>query len=220
MTSFYRENVKCQNCDHTSEHECLSSTNQFGSVDLDTRPPEMVRSTLHVQVQKCPECGYCAANISEPTIDLSAVVASGDYQKQLNNKVVPGLANAFLCMALLQESLGALDRAGWAAVKAAWVCDDAGKIEAAKTSRIRAADLLKRAVAAGQRFGNAQTGAQEAILVDLLRRAEQFEEAAQQVQVALLLSLEDVIRRILEFQRRLIVNRDSKCYTVAFVLGR
>jgi hypothetical protein len=57
MTTLYREKSRCAVCGIATEYTSIGSTNAFGSPDLDTRPPEMQRSTIFAWVQRCPECG-------------------------------------------------------------------------------------------------------------------------------------------------------------------
>ena len=46
MTTLVTEERKCVLCGKTNKHEIWISTNGFGAADLDTRPPEMMRSTI------------------------------------------------------------------------------------------------------------------------------------------------------------------------------
>jgi hypothetical protein len=213
MTTYYRETLTCQNCGKTSEHQRLSSTNQFGSSDLDTRPPEMARSTLHSQVQACPHCNYCTLDISESVVDASGCVSSEAYQEQFKSPEYPALANSFLCAALIQEAIRKFGAAGWASMRAAWVCDDAKNDAAAKRCRVQAVELFRKALSAGQEIAE-QLGAGDAILVDLLRRSEQFEDATRQVEIGLSKFPEEIIRDVLEFERDLIAKQDVQCHRV------
>ena len=176
MTTTCERTRKCTVCGEKSEHTEWRSTNAFGSHDLDTRPPEMERSTIRMWVQTCPSCGYCAPTISRRIKGASEIVFSDLYQRQLNSPEFPRLVNAFLCHSLLEEHRGKYGEAGWSGIYAAWACDDAGLEIGAKKCRWRAGELLKKALERGQRFGE-QRGAEEALLVDLLRRSSQFEEA-------------------------------------------
>ena len=46
----------CAVCGAMHEYRILTSTNAFGSPDLDLRPPMMKRGTMHLWVQECPSC--------------------------------------------------------------------------------------------------------------------------------------------------------------------
>lgn len=51
MTTIYSEAVKCPYCNTKVEITHLGSTNAFGAMDLDTRPPEMQRSTILIEIK-------------------------------------------------------------------------------------------------------------------------------------------------------------------------
>ena len=58
MTIIKDIETECSVCGETTEQPVLMSTNSWGYPDLDLRPPEMQRSTMHVWIQECPHCGY------------------------------------------------------------------------------------------------------------------------------------------------------------------
>ncbi len=65
MTRIFEQEVECCVCQEKSKHMIIGSTNSFGSPDLDTRPPEMKRSTLSLWIQRCPSCGYSSPDLSD-----------------------------------------------------------------------------------------------------------------------------------------------------------
>lgn len=214
MTTIYREEKKCAVCGKTSMYMGIASTNAFGSPDLDTRPPEMERSTINMWVQTCPSCGYCAPDISERIEKSSEVVHSDSYQQQLNNQEFPELANAFLCFSLIQESTDEYASAGWACIHAAWSCDDTGSDAGAQKCRKKAVSLLQKAKENGQKFAE-EAGVEEAIMVDLLRRLSQFELALRICDDGLKKKPERIILDILQFQKVLIGKSDVACHIIA-----
>lgn len=193
----------------------LTSTNRFGVPDLDTRPPEMMRSTMHLWIQRCPSCGYCAPDVSKAIPNAEVMVKSPAYVAQLASADYPELANSFLCLSILEESMSEYASAGWACIRAAWACDDADNQYGAVQCRLRAAGLLDRARDHDQRFAG-QEGAEEALLADLFRRAGQFDRAIQLCDEGLQKekSLEPVILDILDFQKSLIRKADTTCHQV------
>jgi endogenous inhibitor of DNA gyrase (YacG/DUF329 family) len=66
MTSYGSKTVKCSVCGQDSEQGIIMSTNSFGSMDLDMRPPEMERSSMDLWLQECPHCGYVANSLETP----------------------------------------------------------------------------------------------------------------------------------------------------------
>ncbi len=214
MTTIYQVEKECAVCGKSNKYTEIGSTNTFGPLDLDTRPPEMVRSTISEWIQRCPECGYCAPDISERLEKASEIVHSDLYRQQLNNPEFPELANAFLCFSLIQESAGKYADAGWACIHAAWACDDAGSDASAQKCRKKAVTLLQKAKENGQKFAE-QTGVEEAIMVDLLRRSGQFELALRICEDGLKKKPDKLISDILQFQKILIGKADVARHTVA-----
>jgi hypothetical protein len=113
------------------------SVSAFGASDLDTRPPERMRSALRHQAQECPSCGYCAEDLAVAAPGLSTLVSSPEYLAQHQNSRFSGLANRFLCCALIDEAMEQYAQAGWAAIRAAWACDDENNDPAAKMCRAK-----------------------------------------------------------------------------------
>lgn len=137
------------------KHVGIASTNAFGSCDLDTRPPEMERSTLRSQVQRCPSCGFCAVEVKDFDQRYSAILESEAYQKQLIAPECPELALTFLCAGMLAEGVTRHQEAGWLFLRAAWVCDDHKRDELARRCRCRAADQFIAAMAQAPMEGQA-----------------------------------------------------------------
>jgi hypothetical protein len=196
-----------------SSHIGISSTNAFGSADLDTRPPEMQRSTISSWVQKCPECGYCAREIDKAPAMAGGVVASPGYQNQLHCPDYPELANAFVCFRIVSEGAGRLLDAAWASIHAAWPCDDAAKVEAATKCRNEAVRLIQALHEQGG-FLAEQGGADEAILADLVRRPGRFEEAVDVVDRSMATTEQGLIRAVLLYQKGLISKGDAAVHRI------
>ncbi|MDO9565124.1 MAG: hypothetical protein Q7J15_00040 [Candidatus Desulfaltia sp.] len=130
----------------------------------------------------------------------------------------PELANSFVCASMIHESNGEWSAATWALIHAAWACDDASQSPQAVTCRKRAAAMLRKAQASGQTLSD-QPGAITTILVDLLRRAGELDEAAKVIQESKATKTEDTVIRIMEYQTELIQANDIGCHTIAEALG-
>ena len=127
MTEIFELSVTCGHCGAVNEAIELASTNAFGSMDLDMRPPPMERDTLAQQIHRCQGCGYCAPDLEEP-VGADGLLESDDYRTLLADEAYPDLARKFIAYAFLAKSSGDLGAAAWAYRSAAWVCDDeAGK---------------------------------------------------------------------------------------------
>ena len=218
MTTLYLEEKRCAVCGAEHEYPGIASTNAFGSPDLDTRPPEMLRWTIVAWVQRCPKCGYCASNISKASDQAISVIRSKAYHEQLSDPSMPELANSFLCKSIIDETAGDYVSAAWSLIHAAWVCDDEAKPESAKKCRCRAANMILKARKAKQNIAD-QDGADVAILVDLLRRAGNFSEAMELIRRERSKIKEDVIMKILNYQEYLVDLGDTACHTIAEAIG-
>jgi len=218
MTRLYEEEARCAVCGTTTGYTGIGSTNAYGSPDLDTRPSEMQRSTIFTWVQRCPECGFCASDITKATSQAATMIHSPEYARQLSDSTSPKLANCFLCKALIDESSGDYAAAAWALIHAAWACDDDAKPEPAKKGRSKAVNLIEKALGSGQQFAE-QDGAVTAIQVDLLRRAGRLAEARQLISTKRPTITVDIISKILDFQDVLLTKGDEACHTVAEALG-
>src|SRR5512135_1134193 len=127
--------TECSLCGNRSLQSLVQATPGEGLPDLDTRPSEPARSALAYWVQRCPHCGYCATDISldYPLADLA--IRTEGYGKLLHRRALPEKARQFLAWALIEEANDEFGGAGWSALHAAWICDDAGKASAAVECR-------------------------------------------------------------------------------------
>lgn len=217
MTKLRLEKVRCAACGQRSEQPVLSSTNASGASDLDTRPPEMLRSTLPQWVQQCPHCGCCAKDLPEAPESASWIVRDPGYQKQLVDPAFPALANRFLCVSCIAK----VDRdpvaATWAVIHAAWACDDEGTTVsevAAMICRSLAAEMLGDLDQSDLRLVEPE-GADLVLRVELLRRADQAVEARALSASARARVRDASLRRLLEYEDALIGRGDIARHTIA-----
>ena len=204
-------------CGRPSTEMLLGSTNTFGGApDLDTRPPEMERSTLHDTIYRCHRCGYCHTSLDTLIEGAQPVVASEEYQALLLAGAVPRVARYYLAQCLLLECADDYPGSAWAAIQAAWVCDDKNAEEQARQCRDKALALIARAEANGEWFA-AQAGAAIAIKIDLYRRAGRFEEARELLLEIPSVEIDDIVLQVFAFQASLIRDQDTRAYTIADV---
>lgn len=213
MTTYASKQETCSNCGVSVECTILTSTNTFGSPDLDLRPAEMQRSTMRSWLQECPECGYVNGNLSSANEDAKQIIESEPYQAVENNSQLPEIARRFAKYAMLQHA--APEAAGAALIRAAWACDDVRNTGQAKLYRNEAADILLTL----QPFADDEANTTIAtVLVDVLRRAERFEEAktlANSLQSFNAVNANEIVCSVLQYQCRLCDDRDTACHTIA-----
>jgi hypothetical protein len=214
----------CAICGREGEQQMIALAEPVGTPDLDSRPPETLRSTLCTWVERCDVCGYCAPDIEEGVPDadriaqVSALIRTAEYRERLNAENMPALANSFLCHALLQEDAGAWGAAAWGMIHAAWACDDAGMASAARECRKMAARAVLRAQQRGRRIATLHE-VEFLILVDLLRRSEQFDHALSLCEDGQQRLSDKTAVQVLRFQAMLSKKRDTACYSLAQATG-
>ena len=248
MTTFFREKLTCVICGSTSKHEILGSTNTYGSADLDLRPPEMHRSTMDYWVQECPFCGYVYSSIeknvdkSNNTIPSKIYVAGWFYQsrgylyalldligvyskfkfansKDIIQDPIDGyLTRRFLKASLIAEEASNINAAANYALNAAWAADDALDRASATSCRHRAASLFEKLLK-GTDHNSEEAISICAIMVDILRRSEQWEKAASLAETTLSQNVDPTIKSVLEFEISAASGHDAKCYTIDQALG-
>lgn len=218
MTTHCKEIVQCSVCGAKNEYVGISSTNTMGSQDLDTRPPEMERSTISTWVQRCPNCGYCAYSVDRISPGARDVMNMTEYKQQLNDPMYSKLANSFLCLAIIYRESKNFPGATLALLRAAWTCDDSGDVDQARMCRRKAAEMLVIMEENGQRLSK-QEHTTTIILVDLLRRSGQMEQAQKVIAARRGRVNEDIIARILDFHTTLINKNDMTCHTVEEAIG-
>ena len=218
MTTLGSSETTCAICAETSEHTTIGSTNSFGSPDLDLRPPEMKRSTMAYWLQECPSCGYSAGSIDEAHPEAKAVMASDAFQLLRTGPLGGTLTGRFLKASLLTEASNDLGSAADHALCAAWAADDVSDNDGARQYRDRSADLFLKSL------NDADETSEETIitktrLVDILRRANRWEEAKETASKLLKQDLDPTIRSVITFEQAAIDNQDDQAHTVAQAMG-
>ena len=154
MTTMQENEVECCVCGKTSTHMGIASTNSFGSPDLDTRPPEMQRSTIYYWIQRCPSCGYCSSDLSNCSDNVNGIVESEEYQNIINDQSIPDEAASFLALSYEKQQSHQYSDSAWRAIHAAWICDDKGNDEAARKCRIKALSMIEKGEANSQKIAD------------------------------------------------------------------
>ena len=218
MTTIFEEEVTCAVCGNEQTVQELGSTNAFGPMDLDTRPPEMKRSTMRMWLHECTECGFVSGELGKAMPTDASTVATSGYRAELANAKRPRLANAFVCRSMLDAAAGDPGSAGWRRLHAAWVCDDEEATDAARTLRGEAIALFERARAQGERAMKTVVGGDELLFADLARRSGEFEQARAFCSAGLArVELTTFVRQLLELEQELCGKRDAACHTVGEV---
>jgi len=218
MTTFAMYDCACACCGEAVSVPRVTTTNAFGSMDLDMRPPPMKRDTQALEMLECPKCGYCSRDIGQEfNIDRTKKVVASAGFRMLVDGALPNLPSRFVRWALVAEAAGRFDLAGDALKEGAWAADDLGDDALATELRLRAVAKLD----VFRDSGDLSEGAGEwvdALQTDLLRRAGRWEAAEAVGRARLAGEVSDMARQVLEFQLTLIAQHDSACHKASEVL--
>jgi hypothetical protein len=144
---------------------------------------------------------------------LLSIVRSERYTAQLHDRGLPELANSFLCTSLIDQAEGRQVDATFAALHAAWTCDDASLPEQARSCRLRATELILSDSRGSQSFG-IRLRSRPALLADLFRRCGDFDSASATCREALAADPEVFLRNVLGFQIQLIDRHDTAAHSL------
>ena len=200
--------IRCSVCKKESSFRVLTSTNTFfGSPDLDTRPPEMKRSTMPLWAQKCPNCGYVSSSVANKTSATKRMLQSEDYVNANGRAFKSELAKKFYQHYLICLNDNKSEEAFRAILHAAWASDDCRDKENSDHCRMLA--LLRLDKVIERRRGN-----EDLLLMkcDLLRRSGRFDEVISEFTGRVMKN--DLYNKILAFQIERAAAKDRNRYTV------
>jgi hypothetical protein len=202
--------VRCGVCGTESRHKPFRPAPPEQPPDLDLRPGEPVRSTMAQWLQQCPGCGYAAPDLARAHPAAAEAVRAAPFRALLADTTIPPLGRRFLAWALVLEETGALHAAAEATLQAAWVADDLDKPDLARAWRLDAVALW--------RGGPALDAEQTVRVVDALRRAETWDDAAATAEGLARQDPPEVVAQVIMLERRLIEAGDAGRHTVASAL--
>ncbi|MBQ7906733.1 MAG: hypothetical protein IJ309_02025 [Clostridia bacterium] len=202
MSKFIISPIKCAACGKESHQNVILSTSTLGKPDLDLRPQGMARSLLTKELQVCPHCSYSYYDISENYNRLDKIKAILDP-----SEIPQDMASAYVHAARLQEYIKNYKQAALLYLRAAWILDDNNENALSAIIRKSAAHCLEIDV-------NNTLDCQDAILlVDILRRAEDFERALFYIND--IGTTQDLLfDSILSLERKLVLKKDSACHSI------
>lgn len=202
---------RCGVCGHESLQPGFRPPLPEQAPDLDLRPGEPVRSTMARWLQACPHCGYAAPDITEAHPAGAEAVAAAPYRALIADTAHPALARRFLAWAHVLEETGALHAAAEATLHAAWVADDLNREDLARQWRREAVALW--------RSGPALDAEQSVRVIDALRRAGDFAEAAAAAEALDALNPPEAVAQVTALEARLIAAEDMGRHSMASALA-
>ena len=210
MTTVHPETVRCFLCGSENEMMVLGSTNSFGASDLDTRPPEMKRSTMHYWVQECRYCGYTAVDLTDETTLDRSFFETNSYKSCDEISFISDLARSFYRHYLIMTAEEQTEDAFHAALHAAWACDDAKDEENAILMREKAIEQAESLI---QTEESDWKDTVKIIKADLMRRTSRFDELLKEYEPEI--CSDELLKKIITFELELARRKCSKCFTVA-----
>lgn len=207
--------MECSVCGKTSEQWVLGSSNTLGYPDLDTRPPEMYRSTMKNWILECPHCGYVAKNLKEELKINEDYLKSNKYKTCNGINFKSDLSKNFYKRYLIESENSEDINAYFALLYCAWACDDSEDLENSKFTRQLAIELADKIIKDNK---NSNDDVENLIVMkaDLLRRTGEFNQLIKDYEK---LTLKDeLLNKIIKFQVEKAYEKDNKCYTVEEVL--
>jgi hypothetical protein len=197
-------------CSYESDQPRLNSTNQNGSSDLDLRPQQMLRGTMPIWIQKCPNCGYINKSIQMETVVTSEFIKSEIYLNFNGLNPKSDLAGDFIRCALIsiQDSdfLSAFDHY----LHAAWASDDIKDYTCAKSCRLKAVALANSHIPSIDDKDHEEI---QLIVADMLRRIGFFDYVIEKLESIRFTIPEH--QQIKLFQISKSREHDSKVYTIS-----
>jgi hypothetical protein len=202
--------IRCGVCGTESRHAPFRPSPPEQAPDLDLRPGEPIRGTMARWLQQCPGCGYAAPDIARAHPAAAEAVRAAPFRALLADSGIPPLARRFLAWALVLEETGAMHAAAESTLHAAWVADDLDRPELARAWRLDAVALWR---------GGPPLDAEQTVrIVDALRRAEAWDDAASTAESLMHGDPPEAVAQVIMLERRLIEAEDTGRHTVASAL--
>jgi hypothetical protein len=202
--------IRCGVCGTESRQPPFRPSPPEQPPDLDLRPGEPVRSTMARWLQQCPACGYCAPDLTRAHPAAAEAVRAAPFRALLADTSIPPLARRFMAWSLVLEETGALHAAAEAMLQAAWVADDLDRPDLARTWRQEAVALWR---------GGPPLDAEQTVrVVDALRRAEAWNDAAATARILADSRPPEAVAQVIVLEQRLIEAGDAGRHTVATAL--
>lgn len=200
MTTIHEAVKMCMHCGKINKFQVLGSTSTFGPSDLDTRPAPLARQAIEYEIQRCSQCNYASDDIEKIIKFDDSILTSENYIKVLNSDY-PELAKSYILASMIKESIRNYNEAAVFMIKACWVLDD-NKIDA-KKPRIIAAKLFEKSIGIEP---------SRLIIIDLYRRAEEFEAAKIMINKSKEFIDDKFQKKVLQCEEVLVDIYDSECH--------
>lgn len=229
--------IICSNCGSKNKHTYLQSHQTGNVVDnyffltennkhLDCRSGDVYSSIFNtLGIQFCENCFYCSEDIGRKHKSLEVTLNSEEYKEILNNPLYHLIANKYRCSSYIYENNNQIEKAAWNMLNAAWNCDDNKLYLQAKICREGAIRLFELAsnklnLKLKNYTNTPKKGELPLLLIDLYRRTEQFEIASKICSIRLEFESDELLKKILLLQKKLIFLRDINYHKIEEALEK
>ena len=212
MTMINNIEMECPVCGKKTPQPVLFSTNTFGYPDLDLRPAPMQRDTMDTWILECPNCGYVSSNFdSEPTITKD-FLKSDAYTTcdgiEFKGKLAKRFYRNYLIAKHNNNAAGCFNNL----LHCAWDCDDKEDPNAAHVRKL-ALPYITGLIEIDSEGKNNYL----AMKADLMRRCGEFDQLINEYSD--IITGEEIINRVIQFQIQKAKEKDTTCYTVEDVVN-
>ena len=209
MSRIVKVKKKCAVCGEEHIFPVVLSTNAIGYMDLDTRAPQMRRSCLPYEIQRCPKCNYSNSDLEVLIPGFHRdILQMPAYQTVVNDLQIDSIAKSFLLAGYLYAKTSSYKEAGMCFLKAAWLFDDLSQNNYAIRARKKAIEYL------GEYVNKAEDLHLTVLIVDLYRRTDDFDNAKDLAKELTDYGVEEFLNKILQFEIQLCDARDDLCHNV------
>jgi len=199
--------VRCAVCGAESRQPPFRPGPPEQAPDLDLRPGQPLRGTMARWLQQCPHCSYAAPDIARAHPAAADAVAAAPFRALVADTSHPPLARRFMAWAHVLEETGALHASAEATLHAAWVADDMKRDDLAAEWRLDAVALW--------RSGPPLDAEQTVRVIDALRRAGAWPDAAATASALAAGNPPAAVGQVVALESRLIAEQDSSGHSMA-----
>ena len=147
MTLYDDKKEKCAVCRKESTFMVLTSTNSFGSPDLDLRPAGQERHSISFRLQECKYCGYVNTSIGKFKANSEKTMSEPAFIDIQNEHIKVQSFKKFFKASLFAENANELGQAAYYSLCSAWSSDDVNNAAYSDLGRTRALQLFQRYLA-------------------------------------------------------------------------
>lgn len=218
MTTYLEKEEKCAVCQKSSSFLVLTSTNSFGSPDLDLRPAGDERHTISDRLQECKCCGYVNDRVAQLKVNAEKTMAEPTFTDIQNADIKIQSFKKFFKASLFAENANEFDQAAYYSLCSAWCSDDKKNSEYAVVGRRRALQLFQRHLVEHNPPEEDALVAKTQ-MIDLSRRIADWQFAEKLATEILDIADDDVIKKVARFQLKLIEARSTGAFTIEQAVG-